>query len=72
MVAAADAAEAAVTTVGEDAAEDDVEVDAPEGEGGEAEEANAPRGAFKVDRMSSRMVGRGVEEEEGGHAHRQE
>lgn len=59
MVAAPDEADAAEAAVGEDAADDDDDVNAAEGGGGEAEAAIAPRGAFNVDRMSSRMVGGG-------------
>lgn len=59
MVAATDAADAAVAAVGEDATDDNADVDAADGGEGKAEAAIAPRGAFNVDRMSSRIVEKG-------------
>lgn len=51
------AAEGGVAAVGEDTADDGVEFDeAAEGGDGEAIAATAPRGAFNVERMSSRMM----------------
>lgn len=54
---AADAVAAVAGAVGVDAEDDELDVeDAAVGSGGELNGVTAPRGAFSVDRMSSRMV----------------
>lgn len=73
---AAGAVVAVVDAVGVDAEDDELDVDdASVGCGGELNGVTAPRGAFSVDRMSSRMVMRRGDggdgrraEEQGGHA----